>query len=49
VLLLSTVDKAVAFGSNPHRAQQTGDAPAYFAAKTALIGLPAGRITYYIT
>ena len=39
VLLLSTVDKAVAFGSNINRAERTGDAPAYFAAKTALVGL----------
>jgi hypothetical protein len=39
VLLLSTVDKAVAFASNIRRAEQTGDAGAYFAAKTALVGL----------
>src|SRR5205085_627311 len=39
VLLLSTVDKAVAFRSNLRRAQQTGDPPAYFIAKTALINL----------
>jgi len=39
VLLLSTVDKAVAFGSNLHRAERTGDVPAYFAAKTALVNL----------
>jgi hypothetical protein len=39
VLLLSTVDKAVAFASNVRRAEQTGAAGAYFAAKTALVGL----------
>ncbi|MFI6079216.1 metal-dependent phosphohydrolase [Actinoplanes sp. NPDC051343] len=39
VLLLSTVDKAVAFRSNIDRARRTGDAGAYFAAKVALVNL----------
>ncbi|MEU4159976.1 hypothetical protein [Actinoplanes sp. NPDC026670] len=36
---MATGDKAVAFASNIRRAEQAGDAPAYFAAKTALVGL----------